>query len=275
MRSLLAGVCALSLASTAFAQQTVVGGPGAPPASGGSGSPGGSSGQIQFNNSSAFGGISTLTNSGGVITNSASTTGAAEQLTGTYTASTSSSMFYIDPAATASSTFSANGTLLGINAVSGYTGDLINAQLNGVSKFIVAASNGSVTGQGNATFNSGFLTFGSTFSRVSQVLVGAVPTSITTAQGMGTTPAILGSSSMAFQATVGASPTAGTFTINFPNAATRGYACTASDTTTLTNVISQTSFSTTTAVMQNYVRTTGLAGALTASDVIVFQCSGF
>jgi hypothetical protein len=184
-------------------------------------------------------------------------------------------MFYIDPAATATSTFSANGTLLGINAVTGFTGNVIDTQLNGVSKFIVTGSNGSVTSQGNGTFNSGFVSFGSTFNKSSLMLIAGVATSITTGQGMGTTPAILGNSSLAFQATVGASPTSGTFTINFPTAATRGYACTASDTTTLTNVIGQTSFSTTTAVMQNYVRTTGLAGALTASDVIVFTCAAF
>jgi hypothetical protein len=269
VKRLLAGLCALSLASSAFAQQNVVGGPGTPPASGGAGSPGGSSGQIQFNNSSAFGGISTLTNSGGVITNSASTTGASFQLTGTYTASTTSAFLYIDPAATASTTFNASGTMLGVNAASGFAGNLIDLQLNNVSSFKVSSG-------GNTVLN-GSLSFGasSALQRGGSSLIASIPTSITTGQGMGTTPAILGVSSFAFQATVGTTPTSGTFTINFPSAAVRGYACTAADTTTLTNTISQTSFSTTTAVMQNYVRTTGLAGALTASDVIVFQCAGF
>jgi hypothetical protein len=176
-------------------------------------------------------------------------------------------MFYVDPAATAATTFNAAGTLIGANGASGYTGDLINLLANNVSKFSVGIG-GAVVSQATINAVGNYLKGGF-------AIVTAVPTSITTAQGMGTTPAILGNSSLGFQATVGASPTAGTFTINFATTAARGYACTASDTTTLTNVISQSSFSTTTAVMQNYVRTTGVAGALTASDVIVFQCTAF
>ena len=272
MRSLLAGICALSLATAAFAQQTVVGGPGALPASGGTGSPGGSSGQIQFNNASAFGGISTLTNSSGVITNSANATGASLALTGVETASTAGGLLYVDLSNTASTAFSASGTALAINTPTGFTGNLIDAQVNGASLFRVSSA-GSITG--NAVTASSSITTSVGYQKGGSTIISGTPTSVTASQGAGVAPTILGNSSLGFQITVGATPTTGTFTINFPTAATRGYACSGSDTTTLTNSISQSGFSTTTAVMQNYVRTTGVAGALTASDVLVFTCSAF
>jgi hypothetical protein len=270
MRALLAGVCALSLASTAFAQQTVVGGPGAPPASGGAGSPGGSSGQIQFNNSSAFGGISTLTNASGVITNSASATGATFQLTGTYTASTAAPMLYVDPAATVSSGFSATGTLIGANAVSGFTGNLLDLQLNGASKLAVN-STGGVTSVGNISFGSA-----SALQRNGKTLIATAPTA-SSGGGMGTSPgAAVGSSSGAFTIAAGTGPTSGTFTLTFGTAATNGYICRGTDLTTPGNYIDQTAVtSTTVSTMQAYSRTTGLAVALTASDNIAFLCMGY
>ncbi len=275
MRSLLAGVCALSLATAAFAQQTVVGGPGTPPASsGGAGNPGGSTTQLQYNNGGSFGGISTLTNVAGVITNSASATGAVEQLTGTETASTSSAMLYIDPGATATTTFSANGTLLGINAASGFTGNLIDLQLNGVSKFFVGAS-GNVTIAGAATFSSSVnLASNSYFARGAKVLLASVPTAGGT--GMGTTPgAAVGASSAAFTIAAGTAPASATFTLTFPTAATTGYICRGTDLTNNAIYADMTAItSTTVTTMQAYSRTTGIATAFGASDVVAFQCMG-
>jgi hypothetical protein len=265
-RSLLAGVCALSLASAAFAQQTVVGGPGAPPASGGSGSPGGSSGQIQFNNSSTFGGISTLTNVAGVITNSASATGAVEQWTGTETASTSSAMVYIDPAATATSTFSANGTLLGINAASGFVGNAIDVQLNGANKFTVAGSTGNVATQGTLSVIGAYQKNGAN-------IIGLKPTASGT--GFGTAiPASVGSSSSAFTDVVGTGPTNSTFILTFPTAASNGYLCSGIELAT-GNIIAQTAVtSTTVSTFQAYTRA-GVTVSLTASNVVAFQCFAY
>ena len=272
-RSLISGLAALSLAFPAFAQQTVVGGPGAPPASGGAGSPGGSSGQIQFNNASAFGGISTLTNASGVITNSANATGASLALTGVETASTAGGLLYVNLSNTASSAFSASGTALAINTPTGFAGNLIDAQVNGANVFKVTSTgsigSGAITSTGNVSFSTALQKGG-------QTIIGAVPTGIAPSQGFGGASTIVpvGNSSLAFQATVGATPTTGTFTITF-SAAAHGWSCSGADTTTTTNVIGQVGFTTTTAVMQNYVRTTGIAGALTASDVVVFTCAAF
>ena len=266
IRSLLAGVCALSLATAALAQQTVVGGPGAPPAtSGGAGNPGGSSSQLQYNNGGVFGGLSTLTNSSGVITNSASATGATLQLTGTETASTASAMLYVDPAATASSTFNANGTLLGINAVSGFTGNGIDYQLNGASKFSVN-SGGNITGSGN-------LSVPGNWTKTGNIAVGKPAASGT---GIGTSPpASVGASSFAFTQAAGTGPTNSTFVLTFPTAATNGYICQGQDLTANGTVIAQTAVtSTTVSTFQAYTRA-GATTSLTAADVIAFQCLGY
>lgn len=264
-KSLLMGLVALSVCSGALAQQTVVGGPGAPPASGGTVSPGGSSGQIQYNNGGVFGGLSTLTNSSGVITNSASTTGASFQLTGTYTASTTSPFLYIDPAATASTTFSANGTMLGINAVSGYTGDFINIQKNNVSVLSVG-SVGNVLSQSNISFGSS-----SALQRNGAVLIASK--AVVSGTGIGTSPPTsVGLSSAAFTQAAGTGPTNSTFILTFPTAATNGYICSGQDLTAPGTVIAQTAVtSTTVSTMQAYTRA-GVTTSLTAADVIAFQC---
>ena len=272
-RSLLAGVCALSLASAAFAQQTVVGGPGAPPASGGgAGNPGGSTTQLQYNNGGAFGGISTLTNVAGVITNSASATGAVEQWTGTETASTSSAMVYIDPAATATSTFSASGTLLGINGATGFSGNLLDMQTVGSSKFKVS-NNGATTISTSASV-SGFINATTGYQVGSGYVLAGKPTASGT--GIGTSPGTaVGVSSGAFTIAAGTGPTNSTFILTFPTAASTGYICSGQDLTANGTVIAQTATtSTTVSTFQAYTRL-GVTTSLTAADVVAFQCSGY
>lgn len=261
--ALVVSLCAIP----ALAQQTVVGGPGAAPAaSGGAGNPAGSSGNLQYNNGGAFGGISTLNNSAGVITNSASTTGAAEQLTGTYTASTSSPMFYIDPAATASTTFNASGTLLGINSPSGFTGNGIDYQLNNASKFRVSGATGAIFTAGNMNALN--------YSVSGNSLVASKPTASGT--GIGTSPpAPTGLSSLAFTQAVGTGPTNSTFVLTFGGGALNGYICSGQDLTAPGTVIAQTAVtSTTVSTFQAYTRA-GATTSLTAGDVVAFQCSGY
>jgi hypothetical protein len=267
MRSLLAGVCALSLAFPALAQQTVVGGPGVAPSSGGATSPGGSTTQLQYNNAGAFGGISTLTNVAGVITNSASATGAVEQLTGTYTASTTSAFFYIDPAATASSAFNASGTLLGINGASGFTGNAIDVQLNGASKFKINGQTGAVT-VGAGVNAQGYSNNGAVIIALSK------PTASGT--GIGTSPpASIGASSAGFTQAVGTGPTNSTFILTFATAATNGYICQGQDLTANGTVIAQTAVTlNTVSTFQAYTRA-GVTTSLTAADVLAFQCIAY
>ena len=121
----------------------------APPA----GAPGGSSGQLQFNNGGAFGGVSTSSIDGsGNMTFSGrwinSTNGAASappsSLTGTWftggTATTTKPHLLIEPAGTTSTNWSTSGTGLGVNAPSGFTGNLLDLQVNGSSKVSVNSS---------------------------------------------------------------------------------------------------------------------------------------
>lgn len=123
----------------------------APP--GGSGSPGGSSGQLQWNNSGAFAGLSTSSIDGsGNMTFSGrwiqSVNGAADApslaLTGTWftggTATTTKPFFLIEPAGTTSTNWSTAGTGLGVNAPNGFSGNLLDAQVDGSSKMSVSSA---------------------------------------------------------------------------------------------------------------------------------------
>lgn len=114
------------------------------------GTPGGSSGQLQFNNGGAFGGVSSSSIDGsGNLTFSArwiqSVNGAASapplSLTGTWftggTATTTKPALLIEPTGTTSTNWSTSGTGLGVNAPSGFTGNLLDLQINGVSSLKV------------------------------------------------------------------------------------------------------------------------------------------
>ena len=139
--------------------------------SGGSGSPGGSDTQIQFNNSSAFGGISTFTNIGGALT--LSTNGAAstpaflmsgQPFSGTGT--TSMPLLALnDASATAETDYSTGGTFFGANGRSGFGGYFANFAVNG-SRIVGIRASGeidavslSLTGSVTAG-NSTTVTFG-------------------------------------------------------------------------------------------------------------------
>ena len=110
------------------------------PGAAGGGIPGGTTGQIQWNSSGSFDGVSGSTvGATGDIT--LSLAGAADtpplKLTGTWfsggTSTTTKPQFLIEPTGTTSTAWSTSGTGLGVNAPSGFTGNLLDLQVNGTS----------------------------------------------------------------------------------------------------------------------------------------------
>lgn len=79
----------------------------------------------------------------------------------------------------------------------------------------------------------------------------------------------------AFKVTTGSSGPVSTGTVTMP-AATTGWACAVADITTpAANMTQQTGSTSTTVVVTNYVRTTGVAGNWPVSDVLVFNCAAY
>ena len=138
------------------AASSVAGPTGPTGSTGSSGTPGGSSGQIQYNNASAFGGVAELSYSGSTLTMTGrwvqSTNGAvsapAWTLTGTpYTggsATTTKPLALIETAGATSNAWSTSGTMLGINAPSGFTGRLLAAGVNGGTELFAINSSGAI-----------------------------------------------------------------------------------------------------------------------------------
>jgi hypothetical protein len=129
--------------------------------------PGGSSGQLQWNSSSAFAGVtgSSVDGSGNITLATrfiSSLNGAASAppaaLTGTWftggTATTTKPQVLIEPTGTTSTAWSTSGTALGINAASGFAGNLLDLQVNGTSSFRVTSDGRIASGTG--TFNSSY-----------------------------------------------------------------------------------------------------------------------
>jgi hypothetical protein len=98
----------------------------------------------------------------------------------------------------------------------------------------------------------------------------------TIASGFGTTPSVtIANGTAAFRINVGTGGTAQNGVVTMP-AATTGWNCQVDDVTTPASFVTDQTASTTTSVtVQNYSRTTGLAIAWTASDVLAFLCLGF
>lgn len=125
------------------------------------GSPGGSSGQLQWNSSGSFAGLSTSSIDGsGNLTFSGrwiqSINGAASApsmaLSGTWfsggTSTTTKPQFLLEPAGTTSTGWNTSGTGLGVNAPSGFSGDLLDLQVNGTTRC-------KITSSGFLRFNTG------------------------------------------------------------------------------------------------------------------------
>jgi hypothetical protein len=109
----------------------------------------GSTGQLVYNNAGAYSGLSGVTTDGTDITLTgrfiSSLNGAASAPPGTFTgtwftggtATTTKPQVLIEPTGTTSTAWSTSGTGLGVNAASGFSGRLLDLQLNGTSNFNV------------------------------------------------------------------------------------------------------------------------------------------
>ena len=118
---------------------------------------GGTNGQVTYNAAGAQAGLPTLTTDGtnltlaGRLTNTFTSLAdaPAKLLSGTWftggTPTTNKPHFLIEPAGTTSTTWSTLGTGLGVNAASGFTGNLLDLQLNGTSWLGVKGSGGGTT----------------------------------------------------------------------------------------------------------------------------------
>ena len=107
----------------------------------------GSSGQLLYNASGANAGASTLTYDGSILTSSgrfinsynATASSPAKAFTGTWftggTATTTKPQVLIEPTGATSTAWSTSGTGLGVNAASGFAGNLLDLQVNGTSRF--------------------------------------------------------------------------------------------------------------------------------------------
>jgi hypothetical protein len=109
----------------------------------------GSSGQLLWNNAGANAGASTLTYDGSILTTSgrfinsynATASSPAKVFTGTWftggTSTTTKPQVLIEPSGATSTAWSTSGTGLGVNAASGFAGNLLDLQVNGSSKAYV------------------------------------------------------------------------------------------------------------------------------------------
>jgi hypothetical protein len=105
----------------------------------------GSTGQLVYNNAGAYSGLSGVTTDGTDITLTgrfiSSLNGAASAPPGTFTgtwftggtATTTKPQVLIEPTGTTSTAWSTSGTGLGVNAASGFAGNLLDLQVNGTS----------------------------------------------------------------------------------------------------------------------------------------------
>jgi hypothetical protein len=117
---------------------------------GGGGSPGGSDTQVQFNDATAFAG------SAGFTWNKGTNVLTVPGLFSGGTATTTKPQALIEPTGVTSTNWSTGGTGLGVNAATGFTGNLMDLQLNAVRAFSVAAD-GSMVGVGfNNTLSGGY-----------------------------------------------------------------------------------------------------------------------
>lgn len=123
-----------------------------PNATGTVGLVGGSTAQFTYNLNGAYAGVPTMTFDGTSVTlagrliNSyaSGVSAPAKLLSGTWvtggTPTTTKPHFLIEPAGTTSAAWSTLGTGLGVNAASGFTGNLLDLQLNGTTRATIKAS---------------------------------------------------------------------------------------------------------------------------------------
>lgn len=168
-------------------------------------------------------------------------------------------------------------TFIGQNAGKSATGAAQNTAIGaGVGQTTLG------TGHGNLLIGSGFLpvdtpaSFTNSWLNIENAIL--VQTSAPTiASGFGTSPTVpLGTSSAAFEVNVGTGGTASTGVVLIANPAPHGWACDATDITNPASFVTvATPLNTTSITLTNYSRTTGVAIAWAASDVVLVKCNGF
>ncbi len=208
----------------------------------------------------------TATAAGAASTPSVSATGAP--FTGGSGTTTVPLVYYNDGAAP--STWSTSGTYEGINAPSGFSGNLVDYHVNGGSSVFHVLASGSVVSGGNYTgfnFNmtSGHLFVSSTAPTVAAAGCGGSGASVTASNG-----------TAAFKINVGTSNT-GACTVSLPTASA-GWVCLGTDITTTSTTVSQTKQSgagaNNSVTLQNYTDISG-TGAWTDSDVLAVSCHAY
>jgi hypothetical protein len=167
----------------------------------------GSTGQLVFNNAGAYSGLSTVTSDGTNVTLTgrfiSSLNGAASAPPGTFTgtwftggtATTTKPQVLIEPTGTTSTAWSTSGTGLGVNAVSGFVGRLLDLQINGTSEwslsnttFTIGEANDIAVGTSTGTKIGTATTQKLGFYNATPVVQPAAVTDITTTATAGTLP---------------------------------------------------------------------------------------
>jgi hypothetical protein len=171
-------------------------------------------------------------------------------------------LFYVNSGASAPSTWSTSGTILGFNAPSGFGGNYLDFHTNGggslfsVSSGGVLVANGTIQTKGAFQLSPGRLVDSSTAPTISS--------------GFGTSNSIAASNgTAAFTVNVGTGGVATSGVIGLP-AATTGWKVDCNDITTTSATVfvtKQTATTTTTATVGNF-STSGTAAAWVASDVL-------
>jgi hypothetical protein len=177
---------------------------------------GGSTGQLLYNNAGANAGLSTLTTDGTDVTLAgrfiSSLNGAASAPPGTFTgtwftggtATTTKPQVLIEPTGTTSTAWSTSGTGLGVNAVSGFVGRLLDLQINGTSEwslsnttFTIGEANDIAVGTSTGTKIGTATTQKLGFYNATPVVQPAAVADITTTATAGTLPTPDGSVTVA------------------------------------------------------------------------------
>jgi hypothetical protein len=168
---------------------------------------GGSTGQVLYNNAGAVAGLSGVTTDGTDVTLAgrfiSSLNGAASAPPGTFTgtwftggtATTTKPQVLIEPTGTTSTAWSTSGTGLGVNAVSGFVGRLLDLQINGTSEwslsnttFTIGEANDIAVGTSTGTKIGTATTQKLGFYNATPVVQPAAVTDITTTATTGTLP---------------------------------------------------------------------------------------
>ena len=169
----------------------------------------------------------------------------------------------------------APGTLpTSFNAPANYDGlfiDLADGNLKTITPAGVVSIVGySILGVSNTWTAPQTLGTGSSLN-ASSLLISPIAPTIASACGGGS-PSIVTNGTGSMAVTIGTA-SGSTCVLTLP-AAAHGWMCAAADVTTpASNLVQQTGSSTTGATFTNYVRTTGVAGTWTASDVIEISCA--